>query len=42
MERAQIETQDSYDRVAEEYARQFWHELEHKPFDRKMLDWLFA
>src|ERR1035438_1683327 len=30
----------SYDLVAEEYARQFHNELEHKPFDRKMLDWL--
>jgi SAM-dependent methyltransferase len=28
----------SYDRVAEEYASQFHNEMEHKPFDRKMLD----
>jgi SAM-dependent methyltransferase len=35
-----VDTRSSYDRVAEEYARQFAHELEKKPFDRKMLDWL--
>ena len=29
-----------YDRVAEEYAAEFRHELDKKPFDRKMLDWL--
>ena len=40
MERAQADLQNSYDRVAEEYARQFSNELDHKPFDRKMLDWL--
>jgi SAM-dependent methyltransferase len=33
-------TQDSYDRVAAEYARRMHGELAHKPFDRKMLDWL--
>jgi SAM-dependent methyltransferase len=32
--------QNSYDQVAEAYARQFRDELNHKPFDRKMLDWL--
>jgi SAM-dependent methyltransferase len=32
--------QNSYDQVAEAYARQFRDELDHKPFDRKMLDWL--
>lgn len=32
--------QSSYDRVAEEYARRFSDELERKPFDRKMLEWL--
>jgi SAM-dependent methyltransferase len=31
---------NSYDRVAEEYALQFRDEMEKKPFDRKMLDWL--
>jgi SAM-dependent methyltransferase len=30
----------SYDRVAEKYAAEFENELERKPFDRKMLDWL--
>jgi SAM-dependent methyltransferase len=30
----------SYDRVAAEYARRIYHELEHKPFDRHLLDWL--
>jgi len=32
--------QSSYDRVAENYAEQFRDELDKKPFDRKMLDWL--
>lgn len=32
--------QSSYDRVAESYAEQFRDEIEKKPFDRKMLDWL--
>jgi SAM-dependent methyltransferase len=32
--------QSSYDRVAEDYAEHFRDELEKKPFDRKMLDWL--
>jgi SAM-dependent methyltransferase len=31
---------ESYDRVAGEYARQFRDELDHKPFDRKVLEWL--
>jgi ubiquinone/menaquinone biosynthesis C-methylase UbiE len=39
MEQAQTELQNSYDRVAEEYAKRFYHELGSKPFDRKMLDW---
>ncbi|HEX7315733.1 MAG TPA: methyltransferase domain-containing protein [Pyrinomonadaceae bacterium] len=34
------ELQGSYDRVAEDYAEQFRDELDRKPFDRKMLDWL--
>ena len=34
------ELQNSYDRVARAYAEQFRDELSHKPFDRKMLDWL--
>jgi SAM-dependent methyltransferase len=32
--------QSSYDRVAEDYAGQFRDEMDKKPFDRKMLDWL--
>jgi ubiquinone/menaquinone biosynthesis C-methylase UbiE len=32
--------QQSYDDVAAAYAEQFRDELDHKPFDRKMLDWL--
>ncbi|HJU56542.1 MAG TPA: class I SAM-dependent methyltransferase, partial [Pyrinomonadaceae bacterium] len=32
--------QDGYDRVAVDYAREFADELDKKPFDRKMLDWL--
>ena len=31
-------TQASYDKVAAEYAGQYLPELEHKPFDREMLD----
>ncbi|HJQ30983.1 MAG TPA: class I SAM-dependent methyltransferase [Pyrinomonadaceae bacterium] len=34
------ELQNSYDRVAEDYAGQFQDEMERKPFDRKMLDLL--
>lgn len=34
------ELQKSYDRVAADYAEQFRDEMEKKPFDRKMLDWL--
>jgi SAM-dependent methyltransferase len=30
----------SYDRVAPDYAKHFCNELDKKPFDRKMLDWL--
>src|SRR5262249_18371751 len=40
MERRQPELQSSYDRVAEDYAEQFRDEMDNKPFDRKMLDWL--
>lgn len=32
--------QSSYDRVAADYAEHFRDEMEEKPFDRKMLDWL--
>jgi SAM-dependent methyltransferase len=34
------EVQRSYDRVADDYAQQFCDEMDKKPFDRKMLDWL--
>ena len=40
MEQTQSGLQDSYDRVAEEYAQQFRDEMDKKPFDRKMLEWL--
>jgi SAM-dependent methyltransferase len=30
----------SYDTVAENYAAKYFGELEHKPLDRKLLDWL--
>jgi SAM-dependent methyltransferase len=33
-------TASSYDRVAEKYAAEFENELDRKPFDCKMLDWL--
>jgi hypothetical protein len=29
---------ESYDRVADEYARKIFNELEHKPLDRALLD----
>jgi SAM-dependent methyltransferase len=32
--------QSSYDRVAADYAEHFHDEMEKKPFDRKMLEWL--
>lgn len=32
------DTRESYDRVAEEYARRFLDEFDHKPFDRELLD----
>ncbi|HSE31919.1 MAG TPA: hypothetical protein VLA93_10085 [Pyrinomonadaceae bacterium] len=32
--------EQSYDEAAAAYAEQFHDELDHKPFDRKMLDWL--
>jgi SAM-dependent methyltransferase len=40
MGRTQTILQSSYDQVAEHYAEQFCDELDKKPFDRKMLDWL--
>ena len=35
-----IALQSSYDRVAAEYAERFFHELDYKPFDRALLDYL--
>jgi SAM-dependent methyltransferase len=35
-------TQKSYDRVAEEYARRIFDELQYKPLDRQLLDQLAA
>jgi SAM-dependent methyltransferase/GNAT superfamily N-acetyltransferase len=40
VEQTQTGLQSSYDRVAEEYAGRFRDEMDKKPFDRKMLDWL--
>lgn len=40
VEEAQVDLRASYDRVAEKYAAHFCDEMEQKPFDRKMLDWL--
>jgi SAM-dependent methyltransferase len=37
-EKATSSTQESYDRVAAEYAERFLHEFDHKPFDRELLD----
>ena len=34
--------QASYDRVAEEYARRIFDELQYKPIDRQLLDRLAA
>lgn len=33
-----MDTQTSYDRVADEYARRLFDELQHKPLDRQLLD----
>jgi SAM-dependent methyltransferase/ribosomal protein S18 acetylase RimI-like enzyme len=40
VEQTQTVLQSSYDRVAQEYAGRFRDEMDKKPFDRKMLDWL--
>src|SRR5829696_5651573 len=40
LERESTDAQDGYDRVAADYAAEFADEMESKPFDRKMLDWL--
>lgn len=34
------DVQAAYDAVADRYADRFFNELQHKPFDCKMLDWL--
>ena len=34
------DVRSGYDRVAQQYAAEFHNEMEKKPFDRKMLDWL--
>jgi ubiquinone/menaquinone biosynthesis C-methylase UbiE len=33
---------ESYDRLADEYARRIFYELQHKPFDRELLDGFVA
>jgi len=38
MDESLIELQNSYDEVAEEYVARIFHELEHKPRDRELLD----
>ena len=38
MDQTVSDVQGSYDRVAEEYARRIFGELEHKPFDCQLLD----
>jgi SAM-dependent methyltransferase len=40
MENARSKLESSYDRVAQQYAEEFRDEMDKKPFDRKMLDWL--
>lgn len=35
-----MNTQTSYDTIADEYAEKYFHELEHKPFDCQLLDHL--
>ncbi len=35
-----MDVRSSYDSVAAEYAAEFQDEMDRKPFDRKMLDWL--
>jgi SAM-dependent methyltransferase len=40
MKEPQTKLDNNYDPVAEDYAREFCDEMDRKPFDRKMLDWL--
>lgn len=39
MKQVQTDLQNSYNCVAEKYAKQFSNELDRKPFDRKILNW---
>ena len=36
-DRIETAVRESYDRIADEYARRLFHELEHKPLDRELL-----
>jgi trans-aconitate methyltransferase len=38
MDQIPNEVEDSYDRVAKEYATRIFRELNHKPLDRELLD----
>ncbi|CUS04889.2 Methylase involved in ubiquinone/menaquinone biosynthesis (fragment) [Candidatus Promineifilum breve] len=38
MSQKRTDTQNSYDRIADEYVRRIYHELDGKPFDRAFLD----
>lgn len=38
MDEDDSDIRESYDRVADKYADAFYHELDHKPFDRDLLD----
>ena len=37
-DRSTNSVRESYDRVADEYTRRIFNELEHKPFDRELLN----
>lgn len=37
-EQSILELEDSYNRIAKEYVERIFNELEHKPFDRRLLD----
>jgi hypothetical protein len=41
-QRKTIDTQTSYDKVAEEYVQRIFDELQHKPLDRELLDRLIV
>ncbi|MEO6393605.1 MAG: methyltransferase domain-containing protein [Pyrinomonadaceae bacterium] len=40
LHQSRTDVRTTYDRVAAEYANHLADELDHKPFDRKLLDWL--